>query len=77
MLYYWVCFRNHFTIGKLDTRQSIQHQFSAPLLQTPSVIMVSIVGFKLLAPANMASLRVPKDHDTPIVRVVGVLILLS
>ena len=38
--------------------------------------MVSIVGFKFLAPANMASLRVPKDYDTHIVRVVGVLILL-
>jgi len=58
-----VCLRNLFTIGKLDTRQSAQCQFSMYLLLTLSIIMVSIIGFKFLASINFGSARAPEDHD--------------
>jgi chitin synthase len=58
-----VCLRNLFTIGKLDTRQSAQCQFSTYLLLTLSIIMVSIIGFKFLASINFGSARAPEDHD--------------
>ena len=58
-----VCLRNLFTIGKLDTRESIQCQFSMYLLLTLSIIMVSIIGFKFLASVNFAAARAPEDHD--------------
>ncbi|KIM78732.1 glycosyltransferase family 2 protein [Piloderma croceum F 1598] len=58
-----VCLRNLFTIGKLDTRQSAQCQFSMYLLLTLSIIMVSIIGFKFLASINFGAARAPEDHD--------------
>jgi chitin synthase len=58
-----VCLRNLFTIGKLDTRQSVQCQFSMYLLLTLSIIMVSIIGFKFLASINFGAARAPEDHD--------------
>jgi chitin synthase len=58
-----VCLRNLFTIGKLDTRQSVQCQFSTYLLLTLSIIMVSIIGFKFLASINFGAARAPEDHD--------------
>lgn len=57
------CLRNLFMIGKLDTRDSPQCQFSTYILLGLSCIMVAIIGFKFLAALHFGSTRRPEDHD--------------
>ena len=57
------CLRNLFLIGKLDTRDSAQCQFSTYILLALSCIMVAIIGFKFLAALHFGSSRAPENHD--------------
>ena len=57
------CLRNLFLIGKLDTRDSAQCQFSTYILLALSCIMVAIIGFKFLAALHFGSTRAPENHD--------------
>lgn len=57
------CLRNLFVIGRLDTRDSAQCQFSTYILLALSIIMVSIIGFKFLAALYFGSSRAPENHD--------------
>nr|XP_031861862.1 uncharacterized protein CI109_002691 [Kwoniella shandongensis]KAA5528934.1 hypothetical protein CI109_002691 [Kwoniella shandongensis] len=58
-----VCLRNLFIIGKVDTRDSAQCQFSTYILLALSIVMVSIIGFKFLAAVYFGSARAPENHD--------------
>ncbi|RXK42203.1 chitin synthase [Tremella mesenterica] len=58
-----VCLRNLFIIGKLDTRDSPQCQFSTYILLALSCIMVAIIGFKFLAAIHFSSSRAPEKPD--------------
>lgn len=57
------CLRNLFIIGKVDTRDSAQCQFSTYILLALSIIMVSIIGFKFIAALHFGSSRAPENHD--------------
>jgi chitin synthase len=57
------CLRNLFIIGKLDTRDSPQCQFSTYILLALSCVMVAIIGFKFLAALHFGSARAPENHD--------------
>lgn len=57
------CLRNLFIIGKVDTRDSAQCQFSSYILLALSIVMVSIIGFKFLAALHFGSSRKPENHD--------------
>lgn len=57
------CLRNLFIIGKVDTRNSPQCQFSTYILLAISIVMVSIIGFKFLAALHFGSARAPENHD--------------
>ena len=61
--YQKTCLRNLFIIGKLDTRDSVQCQFSTYILLALSCVMVSIIGFKFLAALYFGSSRAPENHD--------------
>ncbi|OCF76617.1 chitin synthase [Kwoniella mangroviensis CBS 8886] len=58
-----VCLRNLFIIGKVDSRDSPQCQFSTYILLALSIVMVSIIGFKFLAALHFGSSRAPENHD--------------
>lgn len=58
-----VCLRNLFIIGKVDTRDSAQCQFSTYILLALSCVMVAIIGFKFLAALHFGSSRAPENHD--------------
>ena len=58
-----VCLRNLFFVGKVDTRNSIQCQFSRYILLAFSIIMVAIVGFKFIAALQFGRARQPENHD--------------
>ncbi|KAK8846712.1 hypothetical protein IAR55_005799 [Kwoniella newhampshirensis] len=58
-----VCLRNLFIIGKVDTRDSAQCQFSTYILLALSIAMVSIIGFKFIAALYFGSTRAPENHD--------------
>lgn len=58
-----VCLRNLFFIGKVDTRNSVQCQFSRYILLVFSLIMVFIIGFKFLAALQFGRARQPENHD--------------
>ncbi|OCF41838.1 chitin synthase [Kwoniella heveanensis CBS 569] len=58
-----VCLRNLFIIGKVDSRDSAQCQFSTYILLALSIVMVSIIGFKFLAALHFGSSRAPENHD--------------
>ena len=57
------CLRNLFLIGKVDTRDSPQCQFSTYILLALSSVMVAIIGFKFLAALHFGSSRAPENHD--------------
>lgn len=57
------CLRNLFIIGKVDTRDSAQCQFSTYILLALSCVMVAIIGFKFLAALHFGSARAPENHD--------------
>ena len=57
------CLRNLFIIGKVDTRDSAQCQFSTYILLALSIVMISIIGFKFLAALHFGSYRAPENHD--------------
>ena len=57
------CLRNLFIIGKVDTRDSAQCQFSTYILLSLSIVMVAIIGFKFLAALHFGSSRAPENHD--------------
>jgi chitin synthase len=61
--YQKTCLRNLFIIGKVDTRDSPQCQFSTYILLALSIVMVSIIGFKFLAALHFGSSRRPENHD--------------
>lgn len=61
--YQKTCLRNLFVIGKVDTRDSPQCQFSTYILLALSCVMVSIIGFKFLAALHFGSARAPENHD--------------
>ncbi|KAI0027842.1 glycosyltransferase family 2 protein [Vararia minispora EC-137] len=58
-----VCLRNLFAIGKVDSRNSPQCQFSTYILLALSIMMVSVIGFKFIASINFSAPRAPEDHD--------------
>lgn len=58
-----VCLRNLFFIGKVDSRNSVQCQFSRYILLAFSIIMVCIIGFKFIAALSFGRARQPEDHD--------------
>nr|ODN91163.1 chitin synthase [Cryptococcus depauperatus CBS 7841] len=58
-----VCLRNLFILGKLDTRDSAQCQFSTYILLALSIVMFAIIGFKFLAALHFGSERAPENHD--------------
>ena len=58
-----LCLRNLFLIGKVDTRDSAQCQFSTYILLALSCVMVAIIGFKFLAALYFGSSRAPENHD--------------
>ncbi|WVR04387.1 hypothetical protein IAU60_001389 [Kwoniella sp. DSM 27419] len=58
-----ICLRNLFIIGKVDTRDSAQCQFSTYILLALSILMVSIIGFKFIAAIHFGSSRAPENHD--------------
>lgn len=58
-----VCLRNLFFIGKTDTRNSVQCQFSRYILLAFSILMVTIIGFKFLAALQFGRARQPENHD--------------
>ncbi|WWC67634.1 uncharacterized protein I206_101544 [Kwoniella pini CBS 10737] len=58
-----VCLRNLFIIGKVDSRDSPQCQFSTYILLALSIVMVAIIGFKFLAALHFGSSRAPENHD--------------
>ena len=57
------CLKNLFLIGKLDTRDSAQCQFSTYILLALSVMMVAIIGFKFIAALHFGSSRAPERPD--------------
>jgi len=61
--YQKTCLRNLFIIGKVDTRDSVQCQFSTYILLALSCVMVAVIGFKFLAALHFGSTRAPEDHD--------------
>ncbi|TFK68107.1 hypothetical protein BDN72DRAFT_879221 [Pluteus cervinus] len=58
-----VCLRNLFLIGMVDTRNSVQCQFSTYILLAMSSLMLSVISFKFLASVNLGAPRAPQDHD--------------
>lgn len=58
-----VCLRNLFFIGKQDTRNSVQCQFSNWILLAFSIVMVAIIGFKFIAALHFGRARQPENHD--------------
>lgn len=58
-----VCLRNLFFVGKVDTRNSAQCQFSRYILLAISVLMMSVVGFKFFASLQFGRSRKPEDPD--------------
>ncbi|KAJ7444105.1 family 2 glycosyltransferase [Mycena galericulata] len=58
-----VCMRNLFTVGRVDSRDSVKCISSTYLLLILSIIMVSVIGFKFLASILLAGVRAPEDHD--------------
>ncbi|KAJ7430579.1 chitin synthase-domain-containing protein [Mycena galericulata] len=58
-----VCMRNLFTVGRVDSRDSVKCISSTYLLLILSIIMVSVIGFKFLASISLAGVRAPEDHD--------------
>ena len=58
-----VCMRNLFFIGKVDTRNSVQCQFSNYILLAFSIAMVAIIGFKFIAALQFSRARQPENHD--------------
>ncbi|KAI9323437.1 chitin synthase-domain-containing protein [Dichotomocladium elegans] len=62
-----VCLRNLFFVGKVDTRRSIQCQFSEYFLLIVTGILVAVIVFKFIAALQMGTRREPEDHDKFIV----------
>jgi chitin synthase len=58
-----VCLRNLFFIGKVDSRNSVQCQFSRYILLAFSIVMVSIIGFKFIAALQFGRARQPENRD--------------
>jgi chitin synthase len=57
------CLRNLFIIGKVDTRDSTQCQFSTYILLALSCVMVAVIGFKFIASLHFGPSRAPENHD--------------
>jgi chitin synthase len=57
------CLRNLFIIGKVDTRDSVQCQFSTYILLALSCVMVAVIGFKFIASIHFGPSRAPENHD--------------
>ncbi|BEI80622.1 hypothetical protein CcaverHIS002_0111510 [Cutaneotrichosporon cavernicola] len=57
------CLRNLFIIGKLDTRDSTQCQFSTYILLALSCVMVAVIAFKFIAAIHFGPSRAPENHD--------------
>ncbi|KAI9496030.1 chitin synthase-domain-containing protein [Zychaea mexicana] len=62
-----VCLRNLFFVGKLDTRRSIQCQFSEYFLLIITGILVAVIVFKFIAALQLGARREPEEHDKFIV----------
>ncbi|KAI9251371.1 chitin synthase-domain-containing protein [Phascolomyces articulosus] len=62
-----VCLRNLFFVGKLDTRRSIQCQFSEYFLLIITGMLVAVIVFKFIAAIQLGARREPEDHDKFIV----------
>ncbi|KAI8646031.1 chitin synthase-domain-containing protein [Parasitella parasitica] len=62
-----VCLRNLFFVGKLDTRRSLQCQFSEYFLLIVTGFLCAVILFKFLAALQLSSFREPEDYDKFIV----------
>ncbi|KAI8367917.1 chitin synthase-domain-containing protein [Choanephora cucurbitarum] len=62
-----VCLRNLFFVGKVDTRRSIQCQFSEYFLLLITGFLCAVIFFKFLAALQMGTSREPEDYDKFIV----------
>ncbi|KAL1920103.1 uncharacterized protein VTP21DRAFT_1249 [Calcarisporiella thermophila] len=59
----YVCLRNLFFVGKVDTRNSLQCMFGEYILLAISVFMCSVILFKFLAAIQLGARREPEEHD--------------
>ena len=57
------CLRNLFYIGRLDERESARCTFSAYLLLSLAIIMVTTVGFKFFAALQFTRSNPPEEHE--------------
>ncbi|KAI8376017.1 chitin synthase-domain-containing protein [Radiomyces spectabilis] len=62
-----VCLRNLFFVGKVDTRRSLQCQFSEYFLLIITGFLCAVILFKFLAALQLGSYREPEDYDKFIV----------
>ncbi|KAK9320698.1 chitin synthase-domain-containing protein [Lipomyces orientalis] len=59
----WVCLRNLFYAGRVDTRNSAKCQFARYFLLAVSVFLVCVIGFKFLAALQFGVKRAPENLD--------------
>lgn len=57
------CLDNLFYIGKVDTRNSTQCQFSNYLLLSISILLCSVIGFKFFAALQFGKENMPENLD--------------
>ncbi|ODH30412.1 hypothetical protein ACO22_03567 [Paracoccidioides brasiliensis] len=57
------CLTNLFQVGKLDTRSSIQCQFSQYFVLAVSILLVTIIGFKFFAALQFGRKNLPENLD--------------
>ncbi|CAO3595167.1 unnamed protein product [Absidia cylindrospora] len=62
-----VCLRNLFFVGKVDTRRSIQCQFSEYFLLIVTGFLCAVILFKFLAALQLGTHREPEEYDKFIV----------
>ncbi|KAK9248318.1 chitin synthase-domain-containing protein [Lipomyces tetrasporus] len=59
----WVCLRNLFYAGRVDTRNSPRCQFARYFLLAVSLFLVCVIGFKFLAALQFGVKRAPENLD--------------
>ncbi|PGH32103.1 chitin synthase [[Emmonsia] crescens] len=57
------CLTNLFQVGKLDTRSSVQCQFSQYFILAISLLLVTIIGFKFFAALQFGKKTLPENLD--------------
>ncbi|ORZ10887.1 chitin synthase-domain-containing protein [Absidia repens] len=62
-----VCLRNLFFVGKVDTRRSVQCQFSEYFLLIVTGFLCAVIVFKFLAALQLGTYREPEEYDKFIV----------